>query len=698
MRTMHPFVMNPRQGENSRIDLSFLLDPPAGKDGFITISDGHLAKPNGERLRLWGVNVTDWSPGSVIIPSRADAPVYAAVLARLGVNCVRLHFLDLDTPRGLIDPTRNDSQHLDPVQLDRLDYWIAQLKKRGIYCDLNLSVGRSYKSGDNVQGYDRIGWAKAVSYFDPRLIELHKGYAEQLLTHYNPYIETDYRGEPAIAIIELVNENSLIEAWCWGALRRAGSDPPGRGLEPLPAHYIHLLDRMYENYVARLPGDVLSGVRAGTGTEDVPRLNPEEFATASDDRFNAEAAFYMEVERAYFLEMKQFLKEHLGVQSLLIGSNDHMHSQSGYPMIWSNSVLDIIDGHMYWQHPAHGSGQNTPMVNDPLHSMVVRLSRTAVAGKPFTVSETNHIFPGDWISEGIPILAAYGALQDWDGIIWYTFEPKADPDWQAYVRDAFDLSLDPVRSPQLVAGALMFLRGDVSGAVETIERSYTPEQVRESLRMPPTEKPFYTPGFPLSLPLRHKMRIGSLEAFARESNPLWSQIASVTAEETNPIVSDTAELGWYRSPEGNGLVTIDAPRSQALVGFVKAKGRSTRNLAAGVANEFCAITLSALDEEPIASSSTLLLTVGARVENTGQQWNDSRTEVTRFGGPPSLIEPVSGRIELVRLEGAISVLVQPLDGAGHPTGDALPVERTHEGWAFTLGDPPTTWYEIRVER
>jgi hypothetical protein len=146
------------------------------------------------------------------------------------------------------------------------------------------------------------------------------------------------------------------------------------------------------------------------------------------------------------------------------------------------------------------------------------------------------------------------------------------------------------------------------------------------------------------------------------------------------------------------LVTVDTPRSQALVGFVKAKVMSTRNLAVDVANEFCAITLSALDNEPVARSSTLLLTAGARVENTGQQWNDSRTEVTQFGGPPSVIEPVSGRIELVRLEGAISVLVQPLDGAGHPTGDPLPVERTQEGWAFTLGDPPTTWFEIGVER
>ena len=88
--------------------------------------------------------------------------------------------------------------------------------------------------------------------------------------------------------------------------------------------------------------------------------------------------------------------------------------------------LDIMDGHVYWQHPGSPPPVNTPMINDPLHSTVVQLSRTAIAGKPYTVSEVNYPFPNDWASEGIPILAAYGAFQDWDAIILYTFEPKQD--------------------------------------------------------------------------------------------------------------------------------------------------------------------------------------------------------------------------------------------------------------------------------
>ena len=693
---MQPFTIDTRQSAGSSVDLSFLLDPPAGRDGFITIRDGHLARPSGTRLRLWGVNITDWSPGSIIIPSKDDAPVYAGALARLGINSVRLHFLDLDTPRGLIDSTRSDSQHLDPEQLDRLDYWVAELKKRGIYCDLNLVVGRTYKAGDGVQEYDQIGWAKPLTYFDPRLIELQKAYAETLLTHRNPYTGTEYRHEPAIAIIEMVNENSLIEAWYSGALRRDGSEPPDQTTPPVPAYYRQILDWMYREYLEKGPGTLPPTVVPRSSNPE--RLSPEEFATAPRERFQAEAAFYMQIERNYFSEMQRFLKDTLGVKSLLIGSNDHTYSQSGYPMVWSNSVLDIIDGHMYWQHPAHGAGQNTPMVSDPLHSMVVRLSRTALAEKPFTVSEVNHIFPGDWIAEGIPILAAYAAFQDWDAVIWYTFEPKRDPNWQPYVGDAFDLSLDPVRLPQLAAGALMFLRGDVSPARTTVERTYTLEQVRETLRMPPGEKPYYTPGFPLSLPLRHKMRVGSLEAGAEDGAPSRQQAEPAGAQDANPIVSDTGELAWYRSPDCTGLVTVDTPRSQALIGFLRAHGEPTANLSVDIENPFCAITLSALDGEPIALSGRLLLTAGARVENTGQRWNEARTEAIEFGGPPSLIEPVSGRITLAHLDGAASVLVHALDGAGRATGEAIHARRTANGWVFEIGDPATTWYEIVVSR
>jgi hypothetical protein len=39
-------------------DVSFLLQAPAGRGGFIRAKDGHLARPDGARFRIWGLNAT----------------------------------------------------------------------------------------------------------------------------------------------------------------------------------------------------------------------------------------------------------------------------------------------------------------------------------------------------------------------------------------------------------------------------------------------------------------------------------------------------------------------------------------------------------------------------------------------------------------------------------------------------------------
>jgi hypothetical protein len=320
---------------------------------------------------------------------------------------------------------------------------------------------------------------------------------------------------------------------------------------------------------------------------------------------------------------------------------------------------------------------------------VVELSRTAFAGKPYTVSEVNHPFPNDYASEGIPILAAYAALQDWDGIFWYTFEPKASAEWKPQVGDPFDISHNPVKMPQLAAGALMFVRGDVRAAKQVVQRSYSRQQVYDSVRLPGTERSYFTPGFPLSLPLRHNSRIASLDGKPMEKIELG---------EADPIVSDTNELSWAASPEKGGLVTVDTDRTQAAIGFVKAHGKQLRHLAPEINNRFVSLSLSALDDKPIARSSRLLLTAGAAMANTGAEWNETRSVLKQWGSSPTLIEPVTGQLLFRNLEGARSVTIAALDGRGQRIGAPVAAKKTQEGWQVQLGEQVTTWYEIKVER
>lgn len=679
---LKPFVIDHRAATISPADVSFLHEAPAGKDGYIRIQNGHFVKSDGKRIRFWGVHLTDWSPGSIELPPKEDAPMWVRTLARYGVNIVRLHFIDKWAPTGITDGSKSDTRSFDAQQLDRLDFLVSELKKDGIYMDLNLNVGRYYKEGDGVRDAEQVNrnWVKSLSLYDKRIIELEKEWSRNLLTHVNPYTKTEYRNESAIALVEILNENGI-----------------GQGYNPPTKFYADELDGLYNAWLkSNLSPDQLRKLREEAGVQGdspVPRLRGNERATAPKDQYETEVRFFMDLENGFYQDMKNYLRD-LGVKQPLIGTADHGHSGPPWAMLTSLSQLDVLDGHIYWNQYV-GVG-DIPMVNDPRHSTVVQLSRTAVAGKPFTVSETNHPFPNEYASEGIPILAAYAGLQDWDMVILYTFEPKKDPAWKPYIGDPFDISLDPVRMTEMAAGSLMFLRGDIKPARHTAERTYSKQQVLDAGLLPgglgpESEQPYFTPGFPLTLPLEHAVRTKSFHG---------PPTAQLIASDANPIVSDTKELSWYTSNANTGLVTVETDRAQALIGFIKANRKTLNNLSAEIHNDFATIVLTSLDGQPLARAGRMLLNASSRVSNTGQKWNDAHTALARGGQgtSPTLIEPVTGTVTLRGIEGAKAVSAAALDGSGKPIGNPIAGKKTAAGWEIPVGDPVTTWYVVLVNR
>jgi hypothetical protein len=696
---MKPFTIDWRENADSLVNLSFLLDAPAGKGGFIRIRNGHLAKPNGERFRIWGVNFTAAS----CFPSKENAPVVAEYLARFGINCVRFHFLDSNWSGSLFVKGRDNTRALDPQQFDRLDYFIAELKKRGIYTNLNLNVGRNYRKGDGVKDYEYLGLAKVVNYFDEHIQSLHKEYAKQLLTHHNPYTKSEYRYEPAIAVVEMVNENSIVEAWFSDRLLGKNKKKhPGTWADITPWYANQLTKRYNEWLKERLTLTELKKLRNIAGVKEdelIPRLTKNQFAAAPKKRFHLEAAFYMELEHHYFEKMYHYLKKEIGVRSLIVGTSDHNHWKTGYPLLTSTSQMDIVDGHVYWQHPSYltdpktnqrtFSIKNTPMVNEPFNSTVVQLSRSAIAGKPYTISETNHPFPNEYACEGIGILTTYSGFHDWDGIFFYTFEHKGPGEWEARMPGHFDIRPDPVRMTNLAACATIFSRGDVRPALKTVPRSYSIEQVREGIRFPSSERPYFTPRFSLSIPLRHTTRIAGFDDKPR-------QYPKVSKD--SPIVSDTGELTWYYSQQGKGLVTVETEKSQALIGFVKGHNKALKNLSAAVENEFCSIILTSLDGQPISCSQRLLLVTTARSANNGMTWNENRTSLSNWGSAPTVIEPVKGKVILRNLEPSQQIETIPLDGAGKALGYTVGAHSVKGDFILPIGEQATTWYLVRIQR
>lgn len=208
---LFPFVLPWDDASPGAANISGWLDRPAGEAGFVETKDGHLFY-GGKRIRLFGVNMVFGAN----FPTHGDADKIAARLAKFGINCVRFHHMDmLAAPDGI---WQEDMKTLDPGQLDKMDYFIAKLKEHGIYSNLNLHVSRNYPGMPAWEGGS--SFFKGVDLFYPPMLALQRDYARNLLTHKNPYTGNAYADEPAVALIEINNENGLLLEWWGGSLEK----------------------------------------------------------------------------------------------------------------------------------------------------------------------------------------------------------------------------------------------------------------------------------------------------------------------------------------------------------------------------------------------------------------------------------------------------------------------------------------------
>ncbi len=183
----------------------------------ITAEGPHFLR-EGQPFRFWGVNLTTGAN----FPPKQLAPAIAARLHKMGINLVRLHHMDnnwTSSQGNIFMDRKHNTRQLNPQMLDRLHYFIAQLKRKGIYANVNLHVSREFRPADGMPYADSLAGPKCYTMFDPRAIFLQKEYARKLLTATNPYTGLSLATDPAVAMVEITNENSIYQYWRYNALR-----------------------------------------------------------------------------------------------------------------------------------------------------------------------------------------------------------------------------------------------------------------------------------------------------------------------------------------------------------------------------------------------------------------------------------------------------------------------------------------------
>jgi len=674
------YAFKPQEDDFNRtpVDVSYLLDPPAGKHGFLTVKDGHFYFADGTRARFWGTNI--YSPST--FPGKKDAEVMASRLAKFGCNLVRLHHLDAFWANpNIFDKNFDDTQHLSAEALDKMDYLVYQLKQKGIYIFMDLLVDREFKKGDNIADYENVErGAKISGFFDPRIIELQKIYARELLTHVNPYTGLKYVDDPAIVSAKLINE---------GMLFYIGTQ------FGLSSYYMNELDRLFNEYLAGKYGttDNLRNnwtdkygrsdlamdedlAKYSVKRADIP-LRYQRSGTEKREPFRLADTlkFYEKTQADYFKEMEIYLKS-IGLKVPVSGSN---HWVNVSPDVKSNASLDYIDRHRYFDHPQFGYGvqvvfENQPMVKNPADGLPNNFAFYKVANKPFVVSEWNNCFPDEYRVEGPLMMAAYANLQDWDGVLQFSFNHSG---WAAPMEDNFDISAWPNVFSQWPAAAALFYRGDVSGAKNLYEQVLGEKDLYGPINEdePIAGEPF--------LPLVTKTQISFGENNDTPSIDYFT--SNFIDKNQKTIKSDTGELAWNY---GKGVFTINTDKTQAALGFLKGRAVQLNDVKFTSRTNFCSLSLSSIDGKKISEAGYVLLTASARIENKGQKYNESKTQLKDVGTAPILVEGVDATITMNRTP----TLVRALDINGKELKE-IPVS----GNSFNIkGTDKAFFYEITL--
>lgn len=688
---LFPFLIS-YDGPDNVTNMSHLLDAPAGKHGFVRVENGRFVTDAGP-IRFHGTNLT----GPANFPEYKDSEHLAARLARFGINCVRLHYMDADygnflneEQAGIFTDDPTTQRNLDPDQLDRMDYLVAQLKERGIYVNMNLHVARKLDERDGFTGYDqRPHLDKGVDNFEPRMIELQKEYAKDLLTHVNPYTGLSYIDDPCVAMIEINNENGLLHRYHRGDIDR------------LPEPYIGELQDQWNHWLNKKYPSTESVINAWNWQEDSSygsHIKEEGvFPTVKlDDSTALEAKhdfyqFLFDTERNYWVGMSDYLKEELGVKNVIAGT------QLGFSSPFIQAELDYTSDHAYWCHPSIQEDwriRNESLVNSM--ATIKRLSAQRINGKPYIIGEYNHPFPNQYGAEGQPMLRSYGALQGWDGVFEYTFNHRQEYDLH-YNNYFFSINDRTDVLAHFPACAAIYLRGDVKEAKNSINANVDFAFYFEKLV---SDKSLganisFT-GFDTNLSLIHKAGItlnGDDINNIKQDTPIGTIIKS-----------DTKELTWNREISDKGYFTVNTPNSKLFTGFPEGREISLGEIDLRIGDTrlgWATVSLVSRNATGFGNTgkpSNILLAATGVTENKGmkiKKLDEKHITLTDWGKAPVYTEGIPLTITLPSDPDKTKCFA--LDPEGERKKE-VPVTSSNGKTKIILKpEYKTVWYEIEIK-
>ncbi len=433
----------------------------------------------------------------------------------------------------------------------------------------------------------------------------------------------------------------------------------------------------------------------GESADTPRRLRYYELGNFSEGRTADLTEFYIKVQKDYFDEMYRFLKEELNVKIPISGTNAHPSVAD----VYTNSDLDFIDDHIYWDHVRYNNGwslsdwniRNESLVEDwDLEAISKIFGGYHIKGKPFTISELGHGFPNRYQTELMPLVAAYGSYHDVDAVMFFQYN-ESEWDWESdhiggwwsMHRNTAQMVLSPVLS-------YAYRNNLIRTEERSIDFKYNKNYLHTMSRFDNTGRWWSYSPYERRLALQSDIRISTFD----DSGELnFNDLPDVN---DGPVIS-TGNFETTFQAEENFVTTV-TPKLISVTGklnssFVIQAG----NLEVTGANDFGTVAWLSLTDEPLETSRRSTLVLSSKIQNSNMEWTDNDTNVENdFGEAPTEMFPLVTSLLLKIQADSIHLKTLSPTGAVSNTRTLMPIDQGIFLVGIDQAISQSPWYGIEA--
>lgn len=706
------------------LDLRWMNEKVAGEHGFIrTNGNGDFVRGDDQPIRFWAVGTgvgrdKPWRATPLGRKTEPDLDRHARFLAKRGVNMVRCH--------AQISPSSSspDLNNPNEAEIDWIWRVVAAMKKQGIYTTISpyWGVQMQLNPAWGITAADGANNCLTLLFFDEKLQNAYRNWMRTLLGTKNPYTGIALAQDPAVGIISLQNEDSLL-FWTVDQLK-------GQQRSALGKKYGDWLKQKYASLdAARTAWSnvSLSGDDLANGVMDFYIIweMTQKQSGGKAKRLADQLEFWTKSMLEFNRSIAAFLHDTVGCGQIINAGNwktaDTVYLEDCERYSYSSTEVVAVNRYFGGVHKSAGGTQGWAIVNgDQFTSPSILqdprdfpLNLKQVKGHPMMITESSWVMPNGRAAEGPFLVAAYQSLSGIDAFYWFS---TGDDEWtppesaNGYMPSQAKWIFGyPDLLGNFPAASLLYRMGYLKKGEPVVHEVRSLQDMWDRHTPIIAESPSFDPnrdagdiagesGVQTGVdPSAFLMGPVEVDFDGNPAETATANLSSLLSADKKTIHSITGEVTLNTA---QAYCTVDSARAQGVAAFFKNQPEfNLTDVRISSNNEYGSVLVVSMDNRALKVSSKILVQAGTQTRPTN--WAEEPSQISLEGGtwvsgfkvtnygqaPWAVIKPAL----TVEVRNPLINRVVPLDFNGNARA-VLDFERTPEGIRFLF--PEDTLYVI----